>query len=235
MGASAVVVAASVVRGVRHPATRSPTQGDKRCYVKTTRRAVRVTRCRRGAAVLASVGDDDTSESKGSGSSGSADNSRGGGDSTLAKLDSVLGTSSSSLLEEQRRESKDRSADVDAAVSGDAEEEKALTASTVASASGRGVAAEEEEGEEEVVRKNNPSVGWWASFTQTSDVYNVPLCEPKAAFALAAVHVAVFAGDYALYKLAGGSGGACPPFSPPMIKRKSPLPMHYTLTTDVNG
>ena len=50
--------------------------------------------------------------------------------------------------------------------------------------------------------------GRWVTFTEASEVYNVPLCAPKAAWALAAIHLGVFCGDYALYMYAGGSGGA---------------------------
>jgi hypothetical protein len=183
---------------VRHPllnsARGSSTSRARRSVLAATRCRYGRSRARGATTVLASSRDSDAELISISIGSGRSADRRDRDDSTLAKLDSVLGT------EEEEEE----------------EEKKPATASIAASAPGRGdgvtagVGVEEEVGKDGNKKNPNPppSSGWWAVLAQDSSVYNVPLYAPRAAWALAAVHVAVFAGDYFLYKMGSGSGGA---------------------------
>ena len=49
--------------------------------------------------------------------------------------------------------------------------------------------------------------GWRPWFSPRSDVYDVPVSRPSAAYILALIHVLVFLGDYALYATGNGNGG----------------------------
>ena len=49
--------------------------------------------------------------------------------------------------------------------------------------------------------------GWLPWFSPRSKLYEVPTVTPKASYALALVHVLVFAGDFLLYKTGNGNGG----------------------------
>lgn len=85
------------------------------------------------------------------------------------------------------------------------EQENEKTSGTGLTARAEGAVTVETSGSD--ASSSSSPVPWPCRLTQSSEVYNVPLSVPRAAFVLAAAHFAVFAVDYALYALAGGSGG----------------------------